>query len=223
MLRWCICMSFGASSVTLWWNANVSYCSLIMTNHLSTGLDCVQHLINNSNGGVMRRWFRHRRVFLKIHHSLCFSPRRPTTKLWNIQYYIQIHLCVLELSQHSHRKILLHAVSLWTDRFGNTSSHALLWNQGWDGLSSFFLSFLSARIFVWKQHSRHAVYLCWTESLHKVHAGGASQSCWRSGPVGAHGTRYTCRRWWQRATHPQYQSRTIHSMLTNHGYLRDSR
>lgn len=197
MVRWCNYTLFVASSVTLWWNANVKYCSLIMMNHLSTNLDVMQHLINDTNGGVMRRWFRHRRVYLKIHLSVCFSPRRPTTKLWNIEYDIQIHLCVLELSQHSHRKIFLHAVPLWADRFGNTSSHTPLWNQEWDCLSSFFLSFLPARVFVWKQHRRHAVYLCWIESLHKVHTGGASQSCRRSGPVGADGTHYTCRRWWQ--------------------------
>lgn len=107
-----------------------------MTNHLSTNLDFMQHLINNSNGGVMRWWFRHRRVYLKIHHSVFFSPRRPTTKLWNTEYDIQIHLCVLELSQHSHREILLHAVPLWTNRFGNSHSCTLLWNQEWDCLFS---------------------------------------------------------------------------------------
>lgn len=168
-----------------------------MTNHLSSNLDIMQHQISNSNGGVMRRWFRHQRVYLKIHLSVCFSPRRPTTKFWNIEYNIQIHLCVLELSQHSHRQILLHAVPLWTNRFGNTRSQTLLWNQDWDCLSSFFLSFLPARVFVWKQHRRHAVDLFWFESLYKVHAGGASQSCRRSGPVCADGSHYNCRRWSQ--------------------------
>lgn len=52
-------------------------------------------------------------VFLII---LFDSPGRLTTKLFCAEYDVKIDLCVLELSQHHHRKIHLHALPLWTHR-----------------------------------------------------------------------------------------------------------
>lgn len=56
-------------------------------------------------------------------HYFCLfvygSPRRPATKLLCIQYDVQIDLCVLEHSQHYHRKIHLHALPLRTVRLLN--------------------------------------------------------------------------------------------------------
>lgn len=72
---------------------------------------------------------------LKLHLSVCFSPRGPTTKLSNTERDIQIHLRVLERSQHSHREILLHAVPLRTKRCGDASAHTAV-NQEWDCLAS---------------------------------------------------------------------------------------
>ena len=80
--------------------------------------------------------------------SVPFSPRRPATKLLHFKYNVSIDLRVLELSQHHHRKIHLHALPLWTYRLLNTLFNTLAYMHEQTQMEFIFILFFYQDIYM---------------------------------------------------------------------------